>query len=77
MFPAPPSPKGANMPNIESWTIDSEEEANDYLKDLLAKPEYRRVDEVLLRAQKYIPDARIRVYFINKGKEMLKGYGID
>ncbi len=64
------------MPSIESWTIDSEGEADDYLKDLLAKPEYRRLDEVLLRAQKYIPDARIRVYFIDKGKEMLKAYGI-
>lgn len=65
------------MPNIESFKIENEQEADDYLKDLLDKHEYRRVDEVLLRAQKLIPDARLRVYFIDKGKAMLKAYGVD
>jgi predicted methyltransferase len=64
------------MPNIEGYTIDSEDEADDYLKDLLSKPEYRRDDEVLLRAQAHVPDACIRVYFIDKGREMLKAYGV-
>lgn len=64
------------MPNIESYRIDSEYEADDYLKHLLDEPEYRRDDEILLRAQKFIPDVCIRVYFIDKGREMLKAYGV-
>ena len=69
--------KGAQMPNVESWKIESEAEADAYLKDMLSKPEYRRDDELLLRAQKHVPDAAIRVYFIDKGREMLKDYGVD
>lgn len=65
------------MPIIEPYRIDSKDEADDYLNALLAKPEYRTWHEVLRRAQKYISNAQIRVYFIKKGKEMLKGYGID
>ncbi len=65
------------MPNIESWKIESKQEADDYLKDLLDKPDYRRLDEVLLRAQKHVPDAQIRAYFIDKGKALLKAYGVD
>lgn len=62
------------MPNVGSWKIESEGEADEYLKDLLSKPEYRRVDELLLRAQAHVPDKEIRVYFINKGREMLRTY---
>jgi hypothetical protein len=65
------------VPNIEEWKIESEAEADDYLKDVLSKPEYRRVDELLLRAQAHVPNKEIRVYFINKGREMLKAYGIS
>jgi hypothetical protein len=64
------------MTNIESFRIDSIEEAIDYLKDLLDKPEYRREDEVLLRAQAYVPDVAIRVYFIDKGRELLNNFGV-
>jgi hypothetical protein len=69
--------KEPQMPNVGSWKIESEGEADEYLKDLLSKPEYRRVDELLLRAQAHVPDKEIRVYFINKGREMLRTYGIS
>lgn len=56
---------------IEPFTIDSEAEADDYLHDLLAKDEYRSMDEVASRAQRYIRDNNIRNYFITKAKEIL------
>jgi len=64
--------------NIEPFTIDSTDEADDYLNDLLETPKNRTVDEVLLRAQAYVPDAAIREHFVTKGKELLKNtYGVD
>jgi uncharacterized protein (DUF1810 family) len=65
------------MPNIESWKIESIDEADAYLKDLLAKPEYRSLDEIQIRANQYIEDPDVKKYFITKGREILKGYGID
>ena len=67
----------AHPPAIESYRIESESEADYYLKSILEKREYRSMDEVKMRAQKYIKDDHLRVYFINKGKEMLKKYGHD
>ena len=60
---------------VESFRIESESEADDYLRDLLAKHEYRSMNEVNMRAQKYIKDKYLKNYFINKAREILKTYG--
>ena len=60
---------------VESFIIESESEADEYLKDLLEKHEYRSMNEVKMRAQKYIKDTHLKNYFINKAKEILKTYG--
>ena len=57
---------------IETFKIEDESEADAYLRDLLAKPEYRSMDEVYVRAQKLIPDSRLRNYFINRAKVILE-----
>jgi hypothetical protein len=56
---------------VEQFRIETESEADAYLKDVLGKPEYRSMDEVNLRAHQYIKDERLRLYFINKAKELL------
>lgn len=56
---------------VEPFRIESESEADDYLKDLLAKPEYRSMNEVNSRAHQYITDEGLRIYFIDKAKEIL------
>lgn len=61
---------------VESWKIETEEEADSYLRDLLSKPEYRSMDEVQARAQRFVPDDQLRAYFINKGREILGSYGV-
>jgi hypothetical protein len=60
---------------IEPFKIENESEADYYLSDLLAKPEYRSMNEVNMRAQKYITDAHLKNYFINKAKGILRTYG--
>jgi hypothetical protein len=57
---------------IGPFVIENESEADTYLSDLLAKPEYRSIDEVHIRATKYIKDDHLRNYFINKAKEYLE-----
>ncbi len=59
---------------VEPFIIENESEADNYLKDLLAKPEYRSMDKVTIRAQKYIKDEHLKNYFSNKAKEILKTY---
>ena len=58
--------------NVEPFSIDKESEADDYLRDLLAKPEYRSMDEVNRRAQQLIKDQPLRSYFIKTAREILK-----
>ena len=69
---------GEKMPigPIGEFKIESESEADHYLRNLLAQHKYRSMDEVRSRARE-IKDPRIKPYFINKGKEMLKAYGIE
>jgi hypothetical protein len=61
---------------IGEFKIESESEADYYLRNLLAQHKYRSMDEVRSRARA-INDPRIKEYFINKGKAMLKAYGIE
>jgi hypothetical protein len=56
---------------IEPFVIDHESIADTYLDDLLKEPKYRSMDVIEQRANKHIKDARIRDYFITKGKEMV------
>jgi hypothetical protein len=62
---------------VESYRIESESEADDYLRDLLAKPEYRSMNEVNMRAQQLIKNDRLKSHFIKKAKEILQTYGHD
>ncbi len=59
------------MNEIKPHMIESESEADAYLKDLLTKSEYRSMDEVKMRAQRLIKDENLKNYFINKAKEIL------
>jgi len=56
---------------IETFVIDHESIADEYLRDLLKKPENRSMDVVERHADLRIKDARIRAYFITNAKEML------
>jgi hypothetical protein len=58
--------------SVEPFMIESESAADDYLRDLLSKDKYRSMTEVSIRAQKYIKDADLKNYFINKANELLK-----
>jgi hypothetical protein len=57
---------------IQSFVIDHESIANSYMRDLLAKPECRSMDEIRMRADKYIPDADLKNCFINEGEKRLR-----
>ncbi len=57
---------------VQSFAIENETDADEYLTDLLAKAEYRSMDEVYARAAKYCKGERVRNYFINTAKEILK-----
>lgn len=56
---------------IEPFKIESESEADAYLRDLLAKNEYRSISEVESRAIKFIEDKNLQKYFIRKGQAIL------
>jgi hypothetical protein len=56
---------------IGPFQIESEDEANSYLRDLLARPEYRSMVEVEHRAATYIRDPKLVDYFTSKAAEML------
>jgi hypothetical protein len=49
---------GVEIIKIEPFIIENESEADEYLRDLFDKHEYRSIDEVNMLAQKYIRDAR-------------------
>lgn len=57
---------------VESFSIDSEREADDYLSSLLETPQYRSADEIGQRAAMYVKDAILRVYFVTQGTAMLR-----
>ena len=57
-----------NVGPIEPYAIESESEGDNYLTALFEKPEYRSMDEVQIRAAKYIKDGHLKNYFINKAK---------
>jgi ABC-type uncharacterized transport system substrate-binding protein len=52
--------------------IESESEADKYLIDILKNPEHPSMDEIKMRAQKYIKDEHLRKYFVSKANEMLR-----
>jgi hypothetical protein len=71
----PPHPPAISLSAIEAFKIENESEADEYLRALLAKKEYRSMDEVNLRALRYIKDKHLKTYFINRAKEILRTYG--
>ena len=56
---------------IEKLTLDNEQEADDYLRDLLMQPELRSIEEVEKRAKALIKDDRLRNRFIIKARATL------
>lgn len=58
--------------NVKSFLIDSKLDADAYLNDLLKDDSNRSIEEVKIRAQKYIQDPIIKKYFIAKAEEMLQ-----
>jgi hypothetical protein len=58
--------------SVEPFAIENEGEADAYLRDLLSHREFRSMDEVRIRAGKYIKDAHLKDYFINQATELVK-----
>jgi hypothetical protein len=56
--------EGRNGRNHDSTVRDSEGEAENYLQDLLARPEYRSMDEVQIRPQEYIKAEELKTFFL-------------
>lgn len=57
---------------IQSFAIENEIYADEYLIDLLKNPDHRSMDVVRARAAQYCKDERVQNYFIEKAKEMLR-----
>lgn len=57
---------------VMPYTIDDEDEADSYLNAVLQKPEYRSMEEVIIRAQKYARNEHIKQYMIARGQVMLE-----
>jgi hypothetical protein len=57
---------------VQSYIIENEIYADEYLTNLLKNPDYRSMDVVHARAAKRCKDERVKNYFINKAKEMLR-----
>ena len=74
----PTGNEGAELMNvgpIQSYMIENEAEADDYLTALFEKPEYRSLGGVQMTAAKYIKDARLKNYFITKAEAYLANLG--
>ena len=56
---------------VEPFKIDNLYEADNYLQELFKEPKYLSMAEVNERAQKYINDKDLRIYFVEKGRKML------
>ena len=57
--------------NAQPFTIDTEAEAKAYLTALLAKPEFRSMNEIEMRCAKVVREPAIQVYFLAIGAKML------
>ena len=58
---------------VGPFKIESESEADEYLKDLLSHPEYRSMSEVCSRARALIKDQQLRDYFVSAAKPFWNG----
>jgi hypothetical protein len=58
--------------DLREFVLENKAEADAYLDELFKKDQYRSIDEVRIRAEKYIRDAIIKKYFIGKAEEMLQ-----
>jgi hypothetical protein len=61
-----------NVGPIQTYMIENEPEADYYLTSLFDKSEYRSMDVVHVRAAEHIKDERLKNYFINKARELLR-----
>ncbi len=53
----------------------SESDADEFLNDLLKKPNDRSWSDVVEAAERYIRDDKVRGYYFSKAEEMLKTTG--
>lgn len=60
------------MPHVESFSIDNEGEADKYLEALFKKPSGSSLDDLERRCTQYVKDVRIKTYFMDRGREMLR-----
>jgi hypothetical protein len=60
------------MPVIETFRIENDAEADEYLQAMLANPEFRSMSEIEIRGYKLIPDPQVRNRFFEKGKADLE-----
>lgn len=57
---------------VESFVIENESEADDYLKSLLWEPEYRSLSTINEHTGPRIKDDCIKQYFVRRGAEIMK-----
>jgi hypothetical protein len=52
--------------------LAGKDEADYYLEELFKEPAGRSMDVIYRRARDHIEDPALRMYFVNKGEEMLE-----
>jgi hypothetical protein len=57
---------------VEKFVIETKDEADEYLKDLLGNVEYRSMDVVISRANNHIKNDVIKNYFIKTAEQFWK-----
>jgi len=60
---------------VAPFSIENETRAEEYLRNLFRNPAYRSMQEIHKSAEKYIVDANVRTYFVNRAKSILRSYG--
>jgi len=62
---------GVTVPNIESYKIESQAEADAYLNDIFSDKQRRSMDEAVVHANRLIADGHIRSYFLSQAQKLL------
>lgn len=57
--------------NVQTHTLDTEDEARTFLADLLKHPDYQSQEVIEARCAKMVKDPAIRAYFLAEGAKML------
>jgi len=60
---------------VQPRVIDTKSDVDDYLHALLESDKCKSVSDFLELAIKYIPNAELQAYFMDKARESLKALG--